>query len=186
MKFIFTIKKIFINLPYLMLYPISDKPETEQKALVDAINSCDMDNDNNTALLLNSLYEYAQEKVRSLKADKKSIVRNLNYSYKTKRTKKHNKETGEKEIVTFTVEKDGSKNIIKRFQHLKEENENETKSYEDLIKAIESRNITINQLILFDALLKENKYKELVYIVLLFVAILIPILVFMLSKTLNI
>lgn len=151
------IKQIFLNLPYLMLYPISEKAETEQKAIVDALNSCDMGEDNETTLLLSSLYEYAHEKVSSSKANKESIERNLSYSYKTKRIKKRNKETGKKEIDTITVEKDGSKNMIKRFLRLKEENEKETDLYDDLIKAIESSAITLNHLVLFDELLNENK-----------------------------
>ena len=176
------IRQLFINKPFLTLYPISEKPDNEQKALVEAFNQCDSSENTDTTILLSSLYEYARAKLSLSKAELESIERNLSQSYKTKKIRKKNKDTGEVEINKVTSEKSGAKNTIERFQNLKEENMKRTEKYEYLIKAIENGTLSVQDLPVLDELLEDNKYKRWVYSVLLTIAILIPILIFLLAK----
>ena len=178
--------KFFLNQPYFTLYPISEMPEIKQYALIEAFNNCDLIEDNETTMLLSSLYSYALDKVTTKRIQKESIERNLGFSYKTKKVKKGNKETGGKETDQVTVEKNGNKQIIERFQRLQEENIKSTERYENLIQAIENRTLTKEHLSLFDELLMDNKYKKWMYIVYTVAVIAIPILIFILAKVFNI
>lgn len=181
-SFISKVKQVFLNQPYLALYPISNKTEEEKNSLVTAFNTCDPGEGSEVSVLLSTLYTYALNKITMARLDEENIERNLSYSYKTKKTKTKNKETGEKEITKSKVEKKGAKRTIEMFQRRKDNKTKETERYEDLVQAFENSTLTIEHLALCDELLKENKYKKWIYTILLIAVVAIPILVFVLAK----
>lgn len=185
-SFITHIKQVFINQPYFSLYPISDKTLQEQNTLIEDLNSCDVNEDTEISALLTALYEYAQTKVFHLHQNGESLERNLSYSYKTKKSKVKNKETGEEEVNKETVEKRGTKKIIERYQNLQENNKQSTERYQELMQAFETGSLTREHIPLLDELLKENKYKKWIYKALLISVIAIPILIFVLAKAFHI
>lgn len=179
------VKRVFLNQPYLALYPISDKTDIEKAELVKAFNTCDLSKESETATLLSTLYEYSLAKVKTTKLNKDSIERNLANSYKTKKRKIKDKETGEKKVEKITTERKGNKIIIERFKKLQERNEQDSEKYEELVQAFERSKITVEHLSLIDSLILEHKYKKWIYKVLLIVVISVPILLYVLPKLIN-
>lgn len=183
------IKRLFLNEPYLSLYPLSGKSEKDQNSLIESFNSCDLSEDaenTETSFWVSTLYGYALAKVETNKLDGESIERNLNFSYKTKRRRKKNKETGEKEIQTETIEKKNNQKIIERFQRMKEKNSEDAEKYMNLVQAFEKSTLTKEDIPLLDELLREHKYKKWMYIVGIVAVICLPIIVFILSKVLQV
>lgn len=180
------VKQIFLNQPYIALYPISDKSDKEKAELVESFNTCNISEESETATLLNTIYEYTLAKIETTKMDKDSIERNLANSYKTKKHKIKDKETGEKKVEKIKTEKKGNKRIIERFQKLQDENSKHKEKYEDLLKAIENGTLTVKHLPLIDDLLKENKYKTWIYKLFVILVIVVPITIFILAKVVKI
>ena len=176
------VKRVFLNQPYLALYPISDKTDIEKAELVRTFNTCDLSEESETATLLSTLYKYTLAKVETAKLNKDSIERNLANSYKTKKHKTKDKETGEKKVEKITTERKGNKKIIERFQTLQERNEQDSEKYEELVQAFEQSKLTVEHLPLIDSLLLEHKYKKWIYKVLLIAIIAVPILLYVLPK----
>lgn len=179
------VKRLFINQPYLALFPISEKSEAERSQLLENFNTCDVNQKTETTELLNTIYDYAKAKVIFSKIDQSSIERNLKKSYFTKKIKEKDKETGEKEVKKITKKRRGSERIIERFTKLKKNSETKVSSYEDLLAALENGSLTEKHIPLLDELLSEHKYKGWIYKVLIIIVISTPIIVFALAKIFN-
>lgn len=177
-----TIKQLFFNHPFLSLYPICEKTNDEKEELIASFNSCDINEESETATLVNELYAYTLSKVNLYQYESESLERNLNHSYKTKKIKTLNEETGKKEKSKITVEKRGSKRIIERFKSREEFAEKNTERFRELAEAFEQRSLTKEHLPLLDMLLEENRYKKWLYTTAMTIVLLLPIVVFVLAK----